>query len=90
MLNHEFKRKLKPTGSAAWEALVQVIQNFLGNQRSESYTELVDNMLEAYQLMSARMLPKNGHFYMLIWTFVALGKFSPTYKSSGNPTSETI
>ncbi|KAG2457679.1 NAL12 protein, partial [Polypterus senegalus] len=44
MLDDEFKRELKPTESAAW-AFVQVVQNFFGSHRAESYAELVENML---------------------------------------------
>lgn len=61
MLNNDFKGKLKLTESAAWEALVQVVQNFLGNHREGTYPEPVDNMLKAYLLMSARMSLKT-HF----------------------------
>jgi len=55
MLDDEFKQKLKPVESAAWEAFVQVVENFLGNYRSDNYAELVENMLTAYQRMGARM-----------------------------------
>ena len=55
MLDDEFKQKLKPDESAAWEAIVLVVQNFLGNYRSDNYAELVENMLTAYQRTGARM-----------------------------------
>jgi len=58
MLDDEFKQKLKPVESAAWEAFVLVVQNFPGNYRSDNYVELVENMLTAYQQMGARMSVK--------------------------------
>ena len=41
MIDDEFKQKLKPVESAAWEAFVLAVQNFLGNYRSDNYVELV-------------------------------------------------
>ena len=55
ILDNAFKQKLNPAESTAWEAFVLVVQNVLGNHRSENYVELVENMLTAFQVMGARM-----------------------------------
>jgi hypothetical protein len=33
----------------AWSAFVSVMQNFLGNQKSENYIQLVENLLLYFQ-----------------------------------------
>jgi hypothetical protein len=50
-----FRAKLNPLELAAWDAFVLVVQNFLGNQRAENYTALVNSMLTAYQRLGCRM-----------------------------------
>lgn len=69
----------------AWVATVNVIQNFLGNKRSENYKEIVAEMLEAYRNMGVHMslkihfladhldfFPPNlgNHFFLTIYPFL--------------------
>jgi hypothetical protein len=39
----------------AWNAFVSVIENFLGNHRSDRYVDLVEQMIEAFRSMGCRM-----------------------------------
>ncbi|KAI6657156.1 hypothetical protein LOD99_15942 [Oopsacas minuta] len=50
-----FPSKLNSIELEAWNAFVQIVQNFLGNHRVENYSELVDNLLESYRKMGCRM-----------------------------------
>ncbi|ESO10333.1 hypothetical protein HELRODRAFT_183749 [Helobdella robusta] len=50
-----FKLQLEPVELLAWEAFVALVQNFLGNHRSEDYVNLVENFIMAYQNMGCRM-----------------------------------
>ena len=50
-----FRKELTPLELTAWDAFVVVVQNFLGNERAENYAELIDNMLQAYEMHGARM-----------------------------------
>lgn len=40
---------------AAWEATLDVIQNFLGNKRADNYEEIVATMISAYREMGVNM-----------------------------------
>lgn len=75
----------------AWVATVNVIQNFLGNKRSENYKEIVAEMLEAYRNMGVHMslkihfladhldfFPPNlgNHFFLTIYPFLFPKKVS--------------
>lgn len=51
----DFKLQLQPIQLVAWDAFVGVVENFLGNHRSENYEELVDKLLSAYKKMGCRM-----------------------------------
>ena len=55
MRDDEFKKQLTSVELAAWEAFVLVVENFLGNHRSDNYVELVENLLAAYERLGARM-----------------------------------
>lgn len=51
----EFVSLLNPVKKGAWKAFVGVIQNFLGNKRSENYQEIVKEMISAYHEMGVNM-----------------------------------
>ena len=40
---------------AAWSSLVEVVKNFLGNQKADNYEELVRNMLENFRILGINM-----------------------------------
>ncbi|ESO03076.1 hypothetical protein HELRODRAFT_173956 [Helobdella robusta] len=50
-----FKLQLEPVELLAWKAFVALVQNFLGNHRSEDYVNLVENFIMVYQNMGCRM-----------------------------------
>lgn len=66
-----------------WEPFMQVVQNILGNHKD---AEVVDNLLEAYQLMSARILLKMHFLHSYIDFFLGeeWGNVSPRYKNVAN------
>ena len=39
----------------AWEAFVSVVRNFLGNKKSEDYKQLVQSMIESFQVLGCNM-----------------------------------
>lgn len=49
--------------TAAWSAFRGVVKNFLGNHKAENYTELVSNMLLAFQQLGCRMSIKVHYLY---------------------------
>lgn len=72
-----------------WEPFMQVVQNILGNHKD---AEVVDNLLEAYQLMSARILLKMHFLHSYIDFFLGeeWGKVSPRYKNVANEKKKII
>jgi len=50
-----FPTKLSRLELKAWQSFVKVVNNFLGNYRADNYTDLVENMLKAYEKMGCRM-----------------------------------
>jgi hypothetical protein len=50
-----FCKTLKALELQAWNAFVSVIENFLGNHRSDRYVDLVEQMIEAFRRMGCRM-----------------------------------
>ena len=51
----EFKDTLNRLKLTAWESFVSVVDNFLGNMKSDDYVPIIKNMLKAYENMGARM-----------------------------------
>lgn len=50
-----FHKSLTPKEKCAWTALKSIIQNFLGNHRSEDYQRVVSDLLKRFQALGARM-----------------------------------
>ena len=50
-----FPTKLSRLELNVWQSFVKVVNNFLGNYRADNYTDLVENMLKAYEKMGCRM-----------------------------------
>ena len=72
-----FDDAMSKTELCAWQCLKAVIQQFLGNQRSSNYEELVENMLEAFQRLGCRMSLKMHFLHSHIDYFPEnCGKFS--------------
>ena len=53
-----FDDALNPVELAAWLSLKSVIANFLGNHRSPQYQKVVDELMENFQQLGARMSVK--------------------------------
>lgn len=53
-----FDESLNPIELAAWLSLKEVIVNFLGNHRSSKYQTMVDELMENYRKLGARMSVK--------------------------------
>lgn len=58
-----FLASLSPIEKTAFEAMREVITNFLGNKKAENYRELVYAMIEAFRAMGARMSSKLHFFH---------------------------
>lgn len=50
-----FRQILNDKESRAWNAFESVCNNFLGNNKSENYRELVDELLTAYHILECNM-----------------------------------
>ena len=50
-----FPTKLSRLELNVWQSFVKVVNNFLGNYHADNYTDLVENMLKAYEKMGCRM-----------------------------------
>ena len=55
MKDPNFDKSLTPKEKRAWTALKSIIQNFLGNHRSEDYQRVVTDLLKRFQALGARM-----------------------------------
>jgi len=55
MKDPNFDKSLTPKEKRAWTALKSIIQNFLGNHRSEDYQRIVTDLLKRFQALGARM-----------------------------------
>ena len=51
----EFSHSMTRTEKRAWLSFVQVVENFLGNKKSENFGEIVHEMLTSYQLLGCNM-----------------------------------
>ena len=61
MCDKLFQESLKSHGVKAWGAFKAFVKNFLGNYRSRNYKNLVEELVESYQKLGARM-SINLHF----------------------------
>ena len=59
----ELEDKMTAREAGAWKAFREVVQNFLGNKRSNNYELLVNNLMEEYKTMRCRMSLKM-HFLL--------------------------
>ena len=51
-----FEYCLSPIELDAWKAFKDVAHNFLGNNRSENYREIVENLVEKYKILSKSVI----------------------------------
>ena len=74
----DFKTKLSSNELDAWNAFVLVVQNYLGMHNATNYTENVEQMLQSYKEMGARMslkmhfLHSNLDFFLKIMEISAM------------------
>ena len=55
MKDETFEQHLNSLELCAWKAFKQVVNNFLGNKKSQNYAAIVQKMLQAYQDLGCRM-----------------------------------
>ena len=55
-----FTEMLSEVEQTAWAYFVSVVNEFLGKHKAEKYRELVDGLVDAYQMMGCRKLLKVG------------------------------
>lgn len=55
MKDNNFMNSMNDLESSAWTSFVNVVQNFLGNHKSENYRELVRIMLENFRKLGCHM-----------------------------------
>ena len=61
----------------AWKAFSDVVKNFLGNMKSQNFSELVENLLQAFHNLQCNMSVKVHFFYSHLDYFPEnLGAFS--------------
>ena len=53
--DEEFEHALTPVEKRAWLAFKAVVQNFLGNKKSDDYKCLVEELLESFRVLGSRM-----------------------------------
>lgn len=59
----ELEDKMTDLEKNAWNAFRQVVCGFLGNNRSENYTGLVENLMKHYELLGCRMSIKMHYLH---------------------------
>jgi hypothetical protein len=55
MRDSNFDEVLNENEKAAWNAFKAVTQNFLGNNKSPNYSQLIEELIEAYRVMGCNM-----------------------------------
>ena len=53
---HNFSTDLNATERRAWEALVNVCRNFLGNEKVENNSEIVQELISSYSAVGWNLL----------------------------------
>jgi hypothetical protein len=53
--DEQFEEQLNEVGKAAWQALKNVKNSFLGNRKPENYHEIMSDLLMAYKAMRSNM-----------------------------------
>ena len=60
--DQDFSRKLDSTEIRAWKAFENVCRNFLGNEKAENYSEIVQELISLYNNISSRLHFLHSHF----------------------------
>lgn len=55
MRDSNFMQKLNDIEKRAWKSFISLCENFLGNNRSDNYVDVVKEFLNAYEEMGCRM-----------------------------------
>ena len=63
----EFENAMNEVEQEAWKAFVLVVKNFLGNNKTRNYAELVNNMLTAFRNQGCNMSIRCTTYFH-IWT----------------------
>ena len=58
MRDNLFVLKMASVEKAAWESFVEVMENFLGNHKSDNYVQIVNNMLNNFEMLGCNMSVK--------------------------------
>lgn len=56
--DNSFVLTMASVEKAAWESFVEVMENFLGNHKSDNYVEIVNNMLKNFEMLGCNMSVK--------------------------------
>ena len=76
MNNTTFSKTLMKTEAAAWKSFKDVCHNFLGNNKSKNFKQIVACMLKNYQKMNVNMSLKihflDSHFEFIPDNLVAM------------------
>jgi len=64
MRNSDFERSLNKCEAVAWESFKNVVKNFLGNEKSEYYKQLVSDILQKYRGLGCNMSLK------IFWIYI--------------------
>ena len=59
----EFENSMNEVELEAWKAFVLVVKNFLGNNKSRNFAELVNNMLTAFRNLGCNMSVKMHYLF---------------------------
>ena len=59
----EFENSMNEVELEAWKAFVQVVKNFLVNNKARNYAELVNNMLTAFRNLGCNMCVKMHYLF---------------------------
>ena len=59
----EFENSMNEVELEAWKAFVQVMKNFLGNNKAKKYAELVNNKLTAFRNLGCKMRVKMHYLF---------------------------
>ena len=59
----EFEKSMMELESEAWKAFVLVVKNFLGNNKTSNYEELINNMIYAFKNLGCNMSIKMHYLF---------------------------
>ena len=60
--DQDFSRKLDSTERRAWKAFENVCRNFLGNEKAENYSEIMQELISLYNNISSKLHFLHSHF----------------------------